>query len=89
MLGQIAPPLCLHFSAISSCENEKDFSDPLPSTWASMPHSGHLIVSVLLCIFTVTAQLHASLFAIGGTIRKRDGGVFSGNLPSEEICCHP
>jgi hypothetical protein len=52
MLGQIAPPLCLHFSAISSCEKEKDFSDPLPSTWASMPHSGHLIMSVSLCIFT-------------------------------------
>jgi hypothetical protein len=39
MLGHMAPPLCLHRRAISSCENEKDFSDPLPSMWASIPHS--------------------------------------------------
>lgn len=31
MLGHISPPLCLHLRAISSFENEKDFSDPLPS----------------------------------------------------------
>jgi hypothetical protein len=32
MLGHISLLLYLHLRAISSCENEKDFSDPPPST---------------------------------------------------------